>query len=120
MILEALHSKINAVVSGYPLIGDIDAPLPFAVYSADQAVLRSKAGIEGYEYTVRISVVSDSLSECLSNASGIASGIEGLVDQTENGTTFDFVTREYETQRFDVSTNRYISDLQYKMITQTV
>ena len=67
MILEPLHTTINAVINAYPQIGEgtLTRILPFvACYSADQTVLRSKAGVEGYEYTIRISVVSDQLNEC--------------------------------------------------------
>lgn len=118
MILEALHTKINAVINAYATIGDIDAVVPFAVYSADQAVLRSKGGIEGYEYTVRISVVSESLSECLTKSWLIKTAIESLIGTTTNGTTFDIIQKQSETQRPDTSTMRYINDFSYLITTQ--
>lgn len=118
MILEPLHTTINAVINAYPQIGDIDADVPFAVYSADQTVLRSKAGVEGYEYTIRISVVSDQLNECMTKSGLIKTAVESLQGATGNTTVFDFVMKDNETQRFDVSTNRYINDITYRAITQ--
>lgn len=118
MILEALHTKINAVINAYAQIGDIDAEMPFAVYSADQTPVRSKYGIEAYEYTIRISVVSDKLNECMAKSGLIKAAVEALKGTTQNSTAFDFVMKENETQRFDVSTNRYINDITYRAITQ--
>lgn len=117
MILQALQTKINAVINAYPMIGDIDAEIPFAVYGADQSILRSKRGVEGYEYTVRIAVVSDNINECMTKSGLIRTAVEALTGKTQDSTKFDFVIKDQEVQRFDVSTNRYINDLTYRIIT---
>jgi predicted class III extradiol MEMO1 family dioxygenase len=120
MILQAIHSKISGVCHCYPLLGDIESTTPFAVYTADQTILRDKTGIAGYEYIVGIMVVDEDLSETISVGTSIKSQINGLENTTVMNTTFDKVHLYSENQRFDEKALCYINDIEYKILTKNV
>lgn len=120
MILEALHTKINSIVNAFPLIGDIEADAPFAVYSADQSVLRTKSGIIGYEYDVQITVVHPELSVCFEKSDLIKAAVETLDGTTTNDTTFESVRYVSENQRYDAQALYHINDIIYKVFTTNV
>jgi hypothetical protein len=120
MILEALNSAISGVCNTYPMVGDIEATTPFAVYNVMQNVLRDKSGIVGYQYDVSISVVDPDIDTCMTKSSGIKVAVDALEDTTVQDTTFDIVHFRSEAQRYDAVAFNYINDMEYSITTQNI
>lgn len=119
MILEALHTTINSIVTAYPLMGDIEAVAPFAVYAVDQLPLYMKSGITGYENNVTVNVVDTDLQQCEAKGQLIITALLAL-SGTVNSTTFDFSRFVQRTVRFDEKSQAYIDFIQIKMFTQNI
>lgn len=120
MILEDIHTAINSIVNAYPLVGDIEATTPFAVYQAEPVILRDKTGICGYSYRVIISVVDAEIADAINYSTGIKTAIEALVGATGTSAVWDKAHYNGESQRFDADTNVYINDIEYNVFTQNV
>lgn len=119
MILQALHNTINAIITAYPLMGDIEAVVPFAVYANDQAAMYTKQGITGYENNVSINVVDNDAARCASNGGAIITAITALEGDVD-GTTIDFSRMVQSSMRFDEKSQAYINFIQIKIFTQNV
>lgn len=119
MILEALHTTINTIVTAYPLMGDIEAVVPFAVYAVDQLPLYMKSGITGYENNVSINVVDTDLQQCQAKSELVVAALLALSGSV-NSTTFDFSRLIQSTARFDEKSQAYINFIQIKMFTQNI
>ena len=117
MILEALHTKINPIINAFPLVGDIEADVPFAVYNADVIPLWSKQGIIGYEYTVIINVIDTDLNRCISNSELINTAILALAGTTTNSTKIDSVQFQGENHDFNNVSMAYVNELKYTILT---
>lgn len=117
MILDALHTTINPIVTAYPLVGDIDAETPFSFFRAIPTPLRTKDGIIGFEYLVEVGIVDrdpdtvDTLTETVKTAvlamTGTIAGteIEHVLFTDESGIYFLEPDQAYENDlEFKVST----------------
>jgi len=120
MILQELHTAINAVINAYPITADIEATAPFAAYTVDYVTLKDKAGIASYDYAVRVAVVDDSLSNCITQSASIKTAVEALEGVTGLSTTFDSVRLRSENQRYDGDLGYYINEIEYRVLTANV
>jgi hypothetical protein len=120
MILQELHTAINAVINAYPITADIEATAPFAAYTADHVTLKDKTGVCGYEYTVRIAVVDDSIANCITQSASIKSAVESLEGATGLSTVFDAIFLQSESQRLEDESGLYINEIEYRVLTTNV
>ena len=64
MILDAIATTMNTTtLNSYPIVGDVEADLPFAVFSALQAPVKTKDGIQGYANNVVVTVLCADLDD---------------------------------------------------------
>ena len=118
MILQALHSTLNPILSAHPLIGDIEADLPFCVFRADALPMIQKAGICGYDYVVNIGIIDNTIESVNSYTEQITSAMRSLKGEI-SGTNIYAVIQTDESGIFYENENSiYENDLEFKVFTQ--
>lgn len=119
MIQAAIHSTIDSIINAFPLVGDIEADFPFAVYSTDQTPLYTKAGITGYENLVIITVVDDDNKRGAEKAELVKAAVLAM-SGTIQGTTVDFSRFVQTDTRYDEVNGLYGIITQIRVFTQNV
>jgi hypothetical protein len=118
MILEALHTTINPILSAHPLIGDIEAELPFCLYKADAEVIRDKTGIIGYSYLVDVGIVATDIGTVNTHTQTITAAIVAM-SGTINSTIIEAVIHTNESGVYFATADQvYINDLEFKIFTK--
>lgn len=115
MIQEAIMSKCSSVMKTYPLIGDIEATVPFCCYACEQRPVFEKRGIAWYETVVNISVVDAVFKDCLTKSATIIGNIEALAGTTQNSTVVKMVMLTKEAQRYDEA-GAYVNEIQFRIV----
>jgi hypothetical protein len=118
MIIQAIHNTINPIITAYAMLGDIEAVVPFAIYSIDQRPMYDKEGITAYENTVDVSVVDITASRCATKSGLVVAALLGLEGTVVDTTAFDIARLNRQTMRFDDKAQAYINYIQVRLITQ--
>lgn len=118
MIIQAIHNTINPVITAYAMLGDIEAIVPFAVYSIDQRPMYDKEGITAYENSLDVSVVDTDAERCVTKSGLVITALLGLEDTVVDTTVFDIARLTRQTMRFDDKAQAYINYIQVTLITQ--
>ena len=119
MIADAIYSTINPIVPAYPLIGDVDAKMPLAVYGVRYEAVRSKDRIELYNGTVFVSVITPRHSTTETKSNLVKAAMEALTGQTVNDTIFLSVqwTGIFNIS-FDPDDRAYYSEMEFSIKTK--
>lgn len=93
MILDALHTTINPILTAFPLVGDITAIVPFCVFKAEPDPIKTKDGIIGYLQKVSVAIIDSDLDRLETNTNAIRNVIlamTGTINDCEiNAVQFD-------------------------------
>ena len=119
MILDALYSTLNQIVKAFPLIGDeIEATVPFLVFSVVPSPVRTKDGIIGYQQQVTISLVDVDSDNLDANVIAVKEAIEAM-SGTVGGTEIEDVMLSDESGAYyNDKTNTLQYDLEYRFDTE--
>jgi len=128
-MINALQKILNPIVKSFPLIGDqVEATVPFLVFTADPEPLRTKDGIIGYNYTVNITLVDNLISRIETNTEAIEKALELLIKPADSkvkipveveGTMIEDILLQDETGTyFNVKTRTYQNDIEYRFDTE--
>ena len=118
MISEAIQTKVAGVVTNtFIHIAPETAVAPFAVHSEAGVPLRTKEGIEGYEYDVNVIIVTASASQRETYAAQVIAAIEALSGTTTNSTAVDEARYISDNPAFDEELELYGTNMFFKVIT---
>lgn len=120
MILEAIGTILTPIVDNYPLVGDIEAAPPFAVFEVQQRPFITKAGINGYSNTVFITAVAIKIPALMALSQSIKNAVEAAAGNTINGTTILAARFREENQRFDEQYQVNINQLEFMIYTNNI
>lgn len=117
MILDALHTTLNPVLDAYPLIGDIEATLPFCMFKVDTEHVRGKQGIMGYKHTVLVGIAAATIDECDSFTDPVIAAITSMSGTIET-TVFNGVLHTGESGIYMSEVpEAYVNDLEFTIYT---
>ena len=117
MIIEAIHTTVNPILTAYPLVGDIEATLPFCLYKATPEAVRDKTGIIGYVYTVEIGIIAKRISEVNTYTPTIINAIKAMTG-TINDTEITSVIHTDESGVYYLAPDEvHVNDLEFKIFT---
>lgn len=116
MISDAIYQTINPIVPAYPLIGDVDAKLPLAVYGVRVEGIRSKDKVEFYNGTLFISVITARHADTEAKSYAALNALEALSGQTVDNTQFLSVKWSGVLNiSFDPEDRAYYSELEFNI-----
>ncbi|MDH5524529.1 MAG: hypothetical protein OEY01_11135 [Desulfobulbaceae bacterium] len=118
MILDALYTTINPVLSAHPLIGDIEAATPFCMFKVTPEILRDKTGIIGYSHLVEIGIVDREITDINTYTTGVTAAILAITG-TVNSTIFEGVMHTDESGIYYNDADQvYMNDLEFRIFTK--
>jgi hypothetical protein len=119
MILQALNNILGEVMEAHPLIGDIDAELPFCVFKADAQPYRTKDGVCGYDYVVNVGIIDDEIGSINTYTDSIISAMIAQRNTTISGTEIYAIIQTDESGvYYENENNVYMNDLEFKVFTK--
>lgn len=117
MILDALQTILNPITNAHPLIGDIEATVPFIVYTAKPRPVNIKAGQDGFIYLVNIGIAAATISSLLTLKASVLAAILPLKG-TYNSTVIEGVIQTDDSGPYFENENALnINDLEFTIFT---
>lgn len=91
MIIEAIQATLSPVLTTYSRVAPQEVETPFCVHDADSVPVRTKNGIVGYVYTVRVLLVCASTADIITYTDSIKSALEAIAGTTVSNTAIEAV-----------------------------
>lgn len=118
MILQALHTTLNPILSAHVLIGDIEAELPFCVFRADASPARQKAGICGFEYVVNVGVIDSDVDSVNNYSVQIIDAVQAMQGTVSGTDIIAAIQTDESGIYYENENNVFMNDLAFKVFTK--
>jgi len=116
MILQALHTTLNAVLPAYPLIGDIEATTPFCMYKTEPVPVRDKTGVIGHAHTVTVGIVDRTIASVNTYTELVVTAMLAMKG-TMSTTIIESIIQIAESGIYLGGPQVYINDLEFRIYT---